>query len=791
MTGLRVVKPTALLLLIVLLPGTLCAQATTDRETFFEVKVRPVLAGRCFKCHGGDKVSSGLRVDSRDALLKGGERGPALVPGQAERSLLLRALRHQDDGLKMPPNTRLPAQTVQDFATWISQGAVWPAKAGRPDLFVTQKHWAFRPVRAVQPPLDPTRWSDNPVDRFIAARRQVAGLKPVREADKVTLLRRVTFDLVGLPPTPEEIGAFLADERPDAYERLVERLLASPHYGECWGRHWMDVVHYADTAGDNADYPVPEARLYRDWIINAFNADKPYDQFLREQLAGDILAKEGPREKYAEQVVATTFLGLSRRYLTAPYESWHLTLEDTIDTVGRAFLGLTIRCARCHDHKFDPITKEDYYALYGIFASTKFPFAGSEEFFSMKFPREHFVSLKPPAEATSLLEFRRKEMAWLQSLIALLNSWRLPATDRTRLLYVRLEALRRTNLPPELPGAYGVSEGKPIDVALHIAGNPDRPGPVVKRGVPTFLGGKTPFVIAPGGSGRRELANWVASPDNPLTARVLVNRVWQWHFGKGLVVTPSNFGLRGEAPTHPELLDWLTAEFVRGGWSIKRLHRLIVLSKTYRLSSVDDPASTAKDPGNRWYWRCDRRRLDAESLRDAMLTASGRLDLRRPGPHPFPPITAWAWTQHAPFKDVYPSDHRSVYLMTQRLKRHPFLALFDGPDTNVSTDARTSSTVPLQALFLLNNRWVHEQAEGLARRVLSQVSDGAVRVNLAYELTWGRTPEHDEVQTALRYVEYYREGLARSGVAGEAREVQAWSSLARVLLAANEFIYVD
>jgi cytochrome c553 len=784
------VRRPPLVLLLFVLPGTAGAQTVADRETFFEVRVRPVLAGRCFKCHGGDKVSSGLRVDSREALLKGGERGPALVPGDAAKSLLLRAMRHQDEGLKMPPNAKLSEQTVQDIATWIGQGAAWPATTARPDLFAAQKHWAFRLVQAVAPPPDPTRWSNNPVDRFVATRRHAEGLKPVREADRLALLRRVTFDLIGLPPSPEEVRTFLADQRPDAYERLVDRLLSSSHYGERWGRHWMDVVRYADTAGDNADYPVPEARLYRDWIIDAFNADKPFDQFLREQLAGDVLAREGPRERYAEQVIATTFLGLSRRYLTAPYEQWHLTLEDTIDTVGRAFLGLTVRCARCHDHKFDPVTKEDYYALYGIFASTQFPFAGSEEFASMKRPREHFVSLRPAAEAAPLLEARSRKLSELQTTIARMERERQPA-DKLNPLRGQLEALRRTNLPPELPGAYAVSEGKPVDVAVHIAGDPDRTGPVVKRGVPKFLTGRTPFIIAPDSSGRLELARWLTSPDNPLTARVFVNRVWQWHFGKGLVATPSNFGLRGEAPTHPELLDWLASEFVRGGWSVKRLHRLIVLSRTYRLASADDTISAARDPGNRWYWRFDRRRLDAESLRDAMLAASGRLDLRRPGPHPFPPITAWSWTQHAPFKDVYPSDHRSVYLMTQRLKRHPFLALFDGPDTNVSTDTRTSSTVPLQALFVLNNRWAHEQAEGLARRVLSRSSDGNSRVDLAFELTWGRPASHVELQTALRYVERYRDGLARSGVSGESQEVQAWSSLARVLLAANEFIYVD
>ncbi len=746
------------------------AAGAADEEAFFEARIRPVLVERCLKCHGGDKVSGGLRVDSREALLRGGDRGPAVVPGRAGGSLLLRALRHAGDGPKMPPGDKqLPESTVRDFAAWVDQGAVWPAKSTR--VAAGGRHWAFQPVRPARPPEDPTGWSDNPVDRFVAARRRAEGIGPADNTGRLTLLRRVTFDLTGLPPAPEEMTAFLADEAPGAYERVVDRLLASPHHGERWGRHWMDVVRYADTAGDNADYPVPEARLYRDYVIASFNADKPYDEFLREQLAGDILAKEGPRERYAERVVATTFLGLSRRYLTAPYEHWHLTLEDTLDTVGRGLMGLTLRCARCHDHKFDPVTREDYYALYGIFASTQFPYAGSEEFASMKKPREHFVPLLPPAEAAPLLAAHRERLAK-----------RKPPADRA--------PPERSNLPPDLPGAYGVSEGKPVDVAVQVGGDPARPGPVVRRGVPKFLAGSKPFALAPGGSGRLELAQWLTSPDHPLTARVFVNRVWQHHFGRGLVTTPSDFGMRGEAPTHPELLDWLTAEFVRGGWSVKRLHRLLVTSRTYRLASVDD-GSAGNDPGNRWYGRFDRRRLDAESIRDAMLAASGRLDRRRPGAHPFPPIGAWGWTQHTPFQDVYPTEQRSVYLMTQRLKRHPFLALFDGPDTNVSSDTRTRSTVPLQALFAMNNRFVHEQAEALARRVLGQSGDDPSRVRFAHELAWGRPPSADEVGAALRYLGQYRNGLARAGVAGEGQEVQAWSSFARVLLAANEFIYVD
>jgi hypothetical protein len=747
-----------------------------------------VLAGQCFKCHGGDKVSGGLRVDSRAALLKGGDRGSALVPGRADRSVLTQALRHDAGAeLKMPPDKKLPPTVIDDFATWVNAGAVWPSAAGRPDAFVARKHWAFQPVKAVSPPPDADAGSDNPIDRFIAQRRRVAGLRPVGPADRRALLRRVTFDLTGLPPTPEEMQAFLADDHPDAFAQVVDRLLASPHYGERWGRYWMDLVRYADTAGDNADYPVPEAALYRDYIIDSFNADKPYDDFAREQLAGDVLAKQGPRGRFAERTVATMYLGLSRRYLTAPYEQWHLTLEDAIDTTGRAFLGLTLRCARCHDHKFDPVTREDYYALYGIFASTRFPYAGSEEFHSMKRPRDYFVPLWPADEAAPLLDARRQRLGELCARAERAEKAKAPLPQPLR---DELLALQRTNLPPGLPGAYGVEEGTPADVPIQLAGDPARPGPVARRGPPRFLAGREPFLIR-AGSGRLELARWLTAPDNPLFARVMVNRLWQHHFGRGLVATPSNFGLRGEPPTHPELLDWLAAEFVRRGWSVKAIHRLILISKTYQLASTNDPAAAARDPGNVWYWRFDRRRLDAEAVRDSLLAAGGHLDTNRPGAHPFPPMSAWAWTQHTPFKDVYPSNHRAVYLMTQRLQRHPFLALFDGPDTNTTTDRRESSTVPLQALFLLNNPFVHEQARGLARRMMAAAPEDAGRVAFGYEVAWGRPPAPDEVEASCDYLRRYRAEMARLGVGESEGQAEAWASLARVLLGANEFIYVD
>jgi hypothetical protein len=765
-------------------------QAPHDADTFFELKIRPVLFDTCFPCHGGKKVNHGLRVDSREALLKGGQTGPAVVPGNPEKSLLIQAIRYRHADIKMPPDKRLPEEVVKDFVSWVEQGAAWPrVLSGLKPAANSERHWAFEPVKKRGPPPDPFGWSENPVDRFIAAKLREHDLKPGAPADKRMLIRRIYFDLIGLPPTPEEVAAFLADDSSEAYAKLVDRLLASPHYGERWGRHWMDVVRYADTAGDNADYPIPEARLYRDYIIDSFNADKPYDQFVQEQLAGDILAKQGPPEKYAERLVATGFLALSRRYATAPYELWHLTMEDTIETTGRAFLGLTLRCARCHDHKFDPITKEDYYALYGFFASTQFPWAGAEEFSSMKRPRQAFVPLLPPKDATALLAPYQQKVKELETQIQLAEKvgveWKIVQLRNA------LWQLHKRGLPSNVPGAYAVQEGKPVDMYVHIRGDVNQHGPVVKRDVPKFLAGGEPLRIPDGTSGRVQLAQWLTQTSNPLVARVMVNRIWQHHFGKGIVTTPSNFGVRGEPPTHAELLDWLAARFIESGWSIKTLHRQIVLSKTYQLSSFAEEAAALRDPANRWYGRADRRRLDAEAIRDALLAASGNLDRKRPGPHPFPPIDQWTWTQHNPFKDVYPSRHRSVYLMTQRFQRHPYLGLFDGPDTNTSTEQRTTSTVPQQALFLMNNPFMAEQAEGFARRLIAASNDVRLRIELAHELAWSRPAKPVEAEKGMQYLEQYATQLRAAGVPAARLELETWTSYARVLLSANEFVYLD
>ena len=653
----------------------------------------------------------------------------------------------------------------------------------------------------VSPPTGSRSESAHPIDRFVERERIARGLKPVRVADRRTLIRRAYFDLIGLPPPRAEVAAFERDDSPTAFEKIVDGLLASPRYGERWGRHWMDVVRYADTAGDNADYPIPEIRLYRDYIIDAFNSDLPYDRFIKEQLAGDILAEEGPGELYASRVIATGFLALSRRYATAPFEFMHLTIEDAIDTTGRAFMGMTLRCARCHDHKFDPVTKEDYYALYGFFESTTFPYAGSEEFATKNLPRTGFRPLIPQVEADPVLRSYRGEVAALEArnqplekeLEAAKQDPEKKQAIETRLKPLRadLAKVRNPGAPPTLPVAYAVVDGRPVDSRLQLRGEPSETGDPVHRRAPRFLAGHAPVNVPAGASGRRELAEWLAQPSHPLTARVMANRIWQHHFGKGLVSTPSNFGIRGETPSHPELLDYLAEKFVEGGWSVKAMHRLILSSQTWQRASVWDANDAAIDPGNRFLWRQDRTRLDAETLRDSILTVAGALNLDRPGRHPFPPIAEWNWTQHNPFKTIYESDHRSVYLMTQRLQRHPYLSLFDAPDANVSTDVRPVSSVPSQALFAMNAPFVRQQSAAFAKRIMEAGRTDIERVGQAVELAFARAPEAGELDRARAFLEASRAELGRIGLNETQAESEVWTGYAKILMTSNEFFYVD
>ncbi len=726
----------AFLLMPALAPGMDISPAEID---FFEKEVRPLLVQRCQSCHGADKAKGGLRLTSRAAVLEGGGTGPAALPGKPGDSLLVKAIRHTDSP-KMPPKERLPDREIDILTRWVQMGLPWPdaagsAGAGRFEITPEQRRfWAFQPVKDSSPPIiKDASWPLTPIDRFVLAKIEAKGLRPSAVADRRTLIRRATFDLTGLPPTPDEIDAFLADGSPAAWEKVIDRLLASPHYGERWGRHWLDLVHYADTAGETADFPVPEAYRYRNYVIDAFNADKPYDDFLREQIAGDLLAAEGPPEKKAERIIATGYIAVARRFGFDPQNYQHLTIEDSIDTLGKTVLGLTVSCARCHDHKFDPISRADYYALYGIFASTRYPFPGSEE---NKRPRD-FVALGPNERA------------------------------------------------------YAVAEGSPANARVQLRGDPHQPGPEVPRRFLEILGGAA---LPPGtkGSGRLELARWLTDAKNPLTARVMVNRIWQHHFGRGLVRTPNNFGKQGQSPTHPELLDYLAARFVEDGWSVKKMHRRIMLSRAYQQdSSLRETINQSADPGNEYMTHFERQRLDAESIRDALLAVGGGLDRSRGGPHPFPPENTWGFTQHNPFQAVYDTNRRSVYLMTQRIRRHPFLALFDGADPNSSTAQRGVTTVPTQALFFLNDPFLHEQAGKFADRLLAEPGDDGRRVERAYRIALGRAPTNDEWRDAADYLREAAEALAAAGTEPAQRRRQAWAGFARVLFGSNEFIYVD
>ena len=1222
--------------------ATARAEITAQDATFFETKVRPLLVEHCYDCHSGAKNKGGLSLETKAGWSKGGETGPAIVPGKPDDSLIIQAVRYTDKDFAMPPEKKggkLSAEKIAGLEEWVKMGAPDPretvAKIGGMNAAEAKTWWAFQPLPApAATPPTPAQ-----IDGFVNARLTLAGLQSAPAADKRILMRRATFDLIGLPPTPEEIAAFLADESAGAFAKVVDRLLASPHYGERWGRHWLDIVRYADTAGETADYPVPLAWRYRNYVIDAFNADKPYDEFLREQIAGDILAQRGPRERYAERATATGYLAISRRFGFDSENYHNLTIQDTIDTLGQSVLGLSLGCARCHDHKFDPVSAKDYYALYGIFDSTRYAFPGSEQ----KPKSRAMLPLIPPEEAqpqwrefdgkvaalTSKLEKARQPVpaAILRSIddpdgdfemqavaaggsngvlvppwiyegkIAVTNAAQSPfknlypsgklganvsvgadkyriaqglhprrTRENCRALFVNLDfraaapdpavlgahrfwigaradspavevlissqsvslragekvevigalevgqwhnlqltldlenctvsgsvgvpgavstfngkpfsqnwsgtldfaaldsrnqtntalpaldldnfgaqespippvstatpsmdppagapdfpalldgefegqtdgatpaapwgpgpnsvvkisassqspyrnifptgglgfhmpnrgeydgfvqplvnvrpdkdgrlfvgfdfrcasaaaggdgswryyighgpgisaavelfmtgkeffrrsadardtvwalkvgewyqvqlaldlkaktytgtiastagrtefggqlatgwdgtidytfidsyghrpgvrpaldadnfAVRETALPPfdsapveitetsrrlkaveirqqlaavqadgekakqELekllvsgPGemTYGMSEGTPRNARVQVRGEMDRPGEETPRGFIKVLGGG-PLPADTEGSGRLELAQWLTRSDNPLTARVMVNRIWQYHFGHGLVKTPNDFGVRGQPPTHPELLDYLATQFIEAGWSVKAMHRLIMLSATYQQAAGDSEN----------YAAFQRRRLSAEELRDAILAISGELDATPGREHPFPSPLSWGYSQHGPFAAVYDSNKRSIYLMVQRIKRHPFLALFDGADPNTTTPDRRPTTVPTQALFFLNDPFVHAKAEKFAARLLAAHPDESQRIEAANRLTLGRAPTEMECAEAAEFLAAYRAEVGVSGKGGA--ETSALAAYVRTLFGSNEFLHLD
>jgi hypothetical protein len=812
---------------------------------FFEKKIRPVLVHSCYKCHSGDvaKAKGHFVLDTHDGLRKGGETGEVISPKHPEKSLLIEAIKYE--GLEMPPDEQLPDEVIEDFEKWVEMGAPDPriGKAANPknkiDLAEAKRYWAFQlPKPSPQPKVHDTHWPRTEIDWFILARLDKEHLQPVRDADRATLIRRVTFDLIGLPPTTEEIDAFFNDKSNTPFTTVVDRLLASPHFGERWGRHWLDIVRYGESTGKERNVPYRYAWRYRDFVFDSFNADKPYDRFIVEQLAGDLLQTTDPAERN-RLAIATGFLAIGPKSLNVnnPEQFKVDEIDDQIDVTGRAFLGMTIACARCHDHKFDPIPQTDYYAIAGIFHSTDtFSGVGAGKLTATE---RRLLTLKGNDRTLKEAKPESKEQAALQEEIDKVEKQldelhRLqkqgmrkppkpvkpmpgnrrppprqpvaktpPKIDQKKIrddikkLDDRLNELEKDPTPL---GNYaiGVRDAEaPADFHVLVRGELKDKGPNVPRGVLTVLRTSTSMQLAnPKHSGRMFLANWIVDKSNPLTARVMVNRVWEHLFGQGLVDTVDNFGALGNEPSHPELLDMLAIEFMNHKWSIKKLIRSIVLSRTYQLSSEHHPSNYENDPGDKFLWRMPRRRLEAEAIRDAMLTSSGYIELERPLGSPVMDMSNRQVGGNKGMQEVRkPTNVRSVYLPILRGQVPDVLTVFDMADPNLIVGKRDVTTVPTQALFLMNNPFVLKQSEEMAKRLLGQSGlDAAGRINLGYRIALGRLPTDHERSDLLQYVDDYRKSLAtgnKNGNSQGAAQLAAWTSFCQLLFQSAEFRYVD
>ena len=864
---------------ITLLLAPLLYSADDKAQEFFEMRVRPVLAKNCFACHTASKMG-GLEMRSRESLLKGGKSGPAVTAGDPDHSLLIQAIRQQGE-LKMPPQGRLKDEEIEQIAAWVKSGAVWPdapvapaAKTGEYLVSPEQRaFWSFQPIRKPDPP---KVHANTPIDRFILAKLNEKGLAPVKPADKRTLFRRATYDLTGLPPAPEDIDAFLADKSSNAFEKVVDRLLASPRYGERWGRHWLDVARYSDNKLDpTGETPHPNAFRYRDWVIDAFNRDMPYDLFVKAQIAGDQLPEP-----------ARTAAGLGLYALSPEFQ------DDRVDVTTRGFLGLTVACAQCHNHKFDPIPQTDYYSILGIFNNTKmneYPLASEavvKEYkdrkkkadgqqktlddyvrsqglqlaqiyatraadylmavrqdkledretnaaeagldletlnnwiaYLRKPTREHLylkpfldavAAKKPEAEvrkiseefqALALAVFTEKKSIEEKNLIRLGGSnersdlsnadllslerdkyflWRdlydkqgiliygengiarfLQGEFKTYLATLRKDLDRyKKEIPEQYPYLQIISDVENLKKQkLFLRGDRNNLGDETPPRNITILCTGPPKVFTKG-SGRLEFAEAIASPANPLSARVMVNRIWQSHFGTGIVRTTSNFGQLGERPVNPELLDYLAARFIENKWSIKAMNREIMLTSTYQLSTEDSPKAFTADPENRLLWRADRKRLDVEELRDSLLFVSGKLDPKAGGP---------------PEQLTVENKRRTVYGFVSRKDLDPLLALFDFPNPNATSEQRIVTTVPLQGLFFLNSPLMINQTEALAERIGS-TGDQAASIRKTYRLLFGRAATPQEIALGTEFLKSNKD--------------QPWPKYLQVLLSSNEFIFI-
>ena len=721
---------------------------------FFESRIRPVLEKRCYRCHSAKtkKPKGGLRLDTRAAIRRGGDTGPAIVRGDVDRSLLIEALRYES--IEMPPKEKLPDSVIADFAAWVKMGAPYPLASeevsreesveGRSAQDEARRFWSFQPVR--RPPLPAVRdqrWPRTPIDAFILSTLEANDLAPAPAANRRDLIRRVYFDVTGLPPTPEHVATFVKNESPDAYEKLVDRLLASFHYGERWAQHWLDLVRFAETEGFEYDRIMPGSWRYRDYVIRAFGADKPYDQFVTEQLAGDEFA---PTRRDALVAAGFHRLGAVRRNAgnQEVASSRNEILTERTDIVATAFLGLTVGCARCHDHKFDPVPQADYYQLQAFLAAT----------------REHDVPLASPAEVATWEQKKKAvdvKIARLKKQAKNLEG-QAEATIKEELKSAELER------PPALPTLCTIrnDEEKRTQIHVLVRGVWESKGERVgMRPLSVLVPDETPELPLETRNPRTLLARWITDPKHPLTARVMVNRIWSHHFGLGIVKTPNDFGHNGDRPRHPELLDYLAAEFVAGGWRMKRIHRMILLSSTYRQSSRSPGAAARlkKDPENRLLWRFGRRRLSAEEIRDAMLAVSGTLNLKAGGESVIVPVDEelvkllYKPSQWTVTEDTDDHNRRSIYLLAKRNLKIPFMEVFDQPSLQTSCAGRISSTHAPQALELLNGRTSIRLARAFAARLVRDVgSIPSDQVERAFHLAIGRAPTDEERSLSLEFL---------------------------------------
>jgi hypothetical protein len=715
------------------------AELTRDQVEFFENKIRPVLSQHCYKCHSvnSEKVKGGLLLDSREATLRGGDNGAAVVPGHPDKSLVIQAVRYTDADLQMPPKKKLSDEQIADLEKWVKMGAPDPraATTAQKEWKDSRKDWwAWQPLtKPAVPEVQDKIWGQSPVDKFILAKLESKGLTPNPITDKRTLIRRATFDLIGLPPTPEEVEAFTKDTSPDPFAKVVDRLLASPHYGERWGRHWLDVARYSDTKGmvrrQREDPRSPYAWTYRDYVIKSFNDDKPYNIFIIEQLAADKLpaTKSNPTN-----LTALGFLTVGERFMGMQQD----VLNDRIDVVTKGFLGLTVSCARCHDHKFDPIPTKDYYSLHGIFASTVEPPA---ETVIQKLPNTD--EYKDYYKQRTALEAKRDEIETkFQAARRTRDREQIRMLQREQRENAGQVARLETTHPGAVVRAMAVQDAaRPRNSPVFIRGEAENKGEIVPRQFLEVIAGATrqPFT---NGSGRLDLAHAIVNKSNPLTPRVMVNRIWQHHFGAGIIATPDDFGTMSEPPSHPELLDYLATRFQDDGWSIKKLHRLIMLSSVYQQTTTDNPRYAQVDPYNRLLWRANIQRIEFESLRDSLLAIGGSLDRTLYGR----PIDLERNPE---------STRRTIYGIVDRADLLDAFVNFDFANPDMVNGVRHETSVPQQALFLMNSPVVIEQAKKLvAEERFLKSTNSTDKIEFLYTRIYQRQPKPEEVQLGLDFI---------------------------------------